>query len=516
MIEGHLLIGSRWENDGATDSGGVYQYALPSREFVRKLSNPFPHLNDSFGSALSSDGLYAFIGSSFDDEVSIDGGGVHIFDLKTGTKVHSLYSPTPVNSGHFGNSISISGNSLFIAARGERIPVPDVPGTTVSAGKVHQIEIGTWNLIRSYSNPDPQNQDYFGQNIFAYGDMLAVGAHLDDNAGKDSGEVYLFDTLNGDLLHTIRTVSDFPIGARFGISVALSDELLAVAAIDDDQLGEKAGATYIYDKMTGEHLRTIFDPNPRAGRQFGGARFFGEFLLIGGAASGSSSRYGEAFLFNPLSGLHLHTFVSPDPEQGDYFGSALASQDNLIGITAWGQNNLSGAVHFYQIDPGECIAPTQTATPPPTVTPSPTTAPGTSIVAGYVISSSDFSPLAEAALSLDGKIAFPNEEGRFVFHNIHAGTHELQAVSPGFEPFLQFMSFGQSNAILVELNPRGTNPNADFNFDGTVDANDLLEMSRNWKNRFPGHILSERAFPSSSEMIDRLNANLKEFLENQQ
>jgi WD40 repeat protein len=496
MSEDHLFIGSRIDSTGATHAGAVYQYSNPARQLVRKILNPHPQENDRFGSSIALNEEYVFIGASLDDDVGEDAGGVHVFHKTTGEFERSIYSPNAVVSGNFGNHLVVEGNDLFVAARGDLVDVDVKGGASVAAGRIYRYNLSTWELEQTFSNPDPDERDLFGQHFFIESNLLAVGAHLDDNAGTDSGQVYLFDIQTGELLRTIENPSPTAPGSRFGGGVALSPDFLAVGASLDSQQGDRAGAIFLFDRNNGTFLRTIFQPLPQPGAQFGGIHFFQDVLITAAAAPGIEyDRRGEVHIFDPETGEFLHTVTSPSSALRDHFGSAFASVGNNLAISAWGQNNSSGAVYFYQIDRGECVVPSPTITPTPTESPistptrTPTPQPGTATVAGYVVNSSDFSPIEGVVLSLDGAISQSNPEGLFFLHNIHPGTRELKAVYPGFEPYSLTMEWNQADAVLIEMNPRGTNPNADYNFDGYVDGNDLIEMRKNWHRHFPARNL---------------------------
>jgi filamentous hemagglutinin family protein len=195
---------------------------VPAAASVVQVGN-----SDSFGSAVSLDGLRLAIGAP-DDDGSIDGlieaGAVYLFsfaDLQFG----GAALQSVIGHGYVG------GKNIFVT----------------------QVEGG----------------DRFGSAVSLDGNRLAVGAPFDAGSGNsagDSGAVYLFsfaDALfGGGLLEGIAgvgytggknlAVADLQSGDRFGSSVSLDGNRLAVGAIGDDASGNppalarEIGAVYLF------------------------------------------------------------------------------------------------------------------------------------------------------------------------------------------------------------------------------------------------------------------------------
>ena len=82
------------------------------------------------------------------------------------------------------------------------------------------------SILASHDKQNGDN-DFFGQSVAISGNILAVAAEGDDDNGSSSGSVYLYDLANSNEETKIKasngTLSDF-----FGTSVALSGNTLAV------------------------------------------------------------------------------------------------------------------------------------------------------------------------------------------------------------------------------------------------------------------------------------------------
>jgi len=57
-------------------------------------------------------------------------------------------------------------------------------------------------LLHTFHNPAPAQDDQFGRSVTAVGDNLLVGAYQDDTGARDAGAAYLFDAHSGELLQT--------------------------------------------------------------------------------------------------------------------------------------------------------------------------------------------------------------------------------------------------------------------------------------------------------------------------
>jgi len=88
---------------------------------------------------------------------------------------------------------------------------------------------------------DGAREDRFGYSVGVSGEVVAVGAPWDDDRGLNTGSVYVFERSGplwsaGDKLPPV----DAPIGAGFGRSLAVDGEVLLVAALSE-------GAAYVFE-----------------------------------------------------------------------------------------------------------------------------------------------------------------------------------------------------------------------------------------------------------------------------
>ena len=101
----------------------------------------------------------------------------------------------------FGISVALSGNYALVGAYLE----DDAGGS--NSGKAYIFDVTTGSLLHTLNNPnayDTSANDNFGYAVALSGNYALVGAYLEDDAGgADSGKAYIFDVTTGNLLHTL-------------------------------------------------------------------------------------------------------------------------------------------------------------------------------------------------------------------------------------------------------------------------------------------------------------------------
>ena len=158
----------------------------------------------------------------------------------TATFLTKVTAPDANNgSEYFGYSVSQSGNILAVGAYGD----DDVYGDSGSA-YLFRLEANGCHLSYEGDSPDANNgSEHFGYSVSQSGDMLAVGALNDDDLGTNTGSVYTFDL---NKIGTKVTAPDPGTSDYFGHSVSQSGNILAVGAYHDDIAYSQQGSAYLY------------------------------------------------------------------------------------------------------------------------------------------------------------------------------------------------------------------------------------------------------------------------------
>ncbi|MBL8641495.1 MAG: filamentous hemagglutinin N-terminal domain-containing protein [Alphaproteobacteria bacterium] len=332
-----LFVGARSDDGGSSaiiDAGAVYRYSFTDSTFsggsllgtIGAYYNGTYDLDlrayitsaDTFGRSLAVDGQNLVVGVPGDDSYQNNGGDpggayfIHFSDLTyqngslsgilgqgydQGFLSKNISTPQVVAGDFLGSSVSLNGNRLAVGAifdDGFGNAVTDSGAVYLFSFTDASFNGGLLEGIIGHGYTGGKNidmsaylqtNDRFGYGVSLDGQMLAVGAPLDDglaNAATDSGAVYLFNftdsTFGGGALRGIAgynytggnniSVSGLGSGDYFGGSVSLDNNRLAVGAIFDDGSANSrtdSGAVYLYSftdsSYAGGTLRNIIGYN---------------------------------------------------------------------------------------------------------------------------------------------------------------------------------------------------------------------------------------------------------------
>ena len=233
-------------------------------DLLLTLDDPSANAQDScsFGYAVAADGGLTVVGAPYANVGGAAYTGVaYVFNSTTGALVATLNNPTPASGDYFGRAVAVSGSTVVVGA-----PYDDTGAT--DAGSAYVFDAATGNLLRTLLNPTPAGDDDFGGAVAVSGSTVVVGVDGDDTGATDAGSAYVFDAATGNLLRTLNNPTP-AAGDQFGFSVAVSGSTIVVGAHRDDTGATDAGAAYVFDAATGNLLRTLLNPTPALADKFG-------------------------------------------------------------------------------------------------------------------------------------------------------------------------------------------------------------------------------------------------------
>lgn len=204
--------------------------------------------------------------------------------------------------------------------------------TLTFAGHAFAVPFGA---PRTLGNPTASTGDYFSGSLAGSATLLAVGAPREDVGAADAGVVHLFDPTSGALLRTLANPTPVA-GDQFGAAVAALGSYLLVGTPHANSGAPHSGAAYLMDPATGARIRRFPDPTPDFDDLFGAAvAAAGAYAVVGAPGEGASPEAaGAAYLINPAGGAVLHTLVSPTPGAFDAFGQAVAADGATVVVGA--------------------------------------------------------------------------------------------------------------------------------------------------------------------------------------
>ncbi|WP_428268252.1 cadherin-like beta sandwich domain-containing protein [Haliangium sp.] len=190
------------DDDSAEDSGAVYVFRRSGtswgQEAYVKASNT--GADDEFGISLDVDGDRLAVGAYFEDSVGVDGnddiatdsGAAYVFRRSGASWAQEAYlKASNVGSfDQFGTSVALSGDTLAVSALGEDSAATGVDGdqgnddatTNSGAAYVFRRSGTSWAQEAYLKASNPGQDDRFGFTVALDGDVLAVSAYNEDSA----------------------------------------------------------------------------------------------------------------------------------------------------------------------------------------------------------------------------------------------------------------------------------------------------------------------------------------------
>jgi hypothetical protein len=171
-----------------------------------------------------------------------------------------------------------------------------------------------WTQEAKINAGDHAPGDQFGIAVSISGDLLVVGAHLNDGAGNDAGAAYVFQRQDGSWVQEAKlTAMDGLAEDWFGQSVSISGRRIVVGAQRSDERASEAGAAYVFlrqDDGTWTQFHcgqtmceimklTAYDPEQMQER-FGWSVTIGPGRVVASAAA-DDSWTGSAYVFGGVS-----------------------------------------------------------------------------------------------------------------------------------------------------------------------------------------------------------------------
>lgn len=189
-----------------------------------------------------------------------DGFAPPVDDLNTSVIAHHPFDTgvrpvSPLHQGSFGIAVDAIADYAIVGA-----PNTSGHGNNSGMALVYQRDpnaTNTWIEWRTLQPPTVTTNDRFGRAVSISEDHLAVSALNDDTGGANVGAVYVFERALGgannwgELIRIVPT--NLTAGAEFGWSVALDGDLLAVGAPSANLSGTNApgGAVLLFGRHQG-------------------------------------------------------------------------------------------------------------------------------------------------------------------------------------------------------------------------------------------------------------------------
>jgi hypothetical protein len=290
----------------------------------------------------------------------------------------------------FGNSVSISGDTIVVGAVGED-GGPGDPHIFAGAAYVFSRDQGgadNWGQVARLTASDAGAHDLFGGSVSINGDTIVVGAKLTDGApgnplANNAGAAYVFGKDEGGVNNwgeVIKlTPADLQANDEFGNSVSINGDTIVVAAWHEeggpgDPLAD-AGAVYVFERDQGGadnwgEVAKLVASDAQAEDGFGfSVSIAGDTIVVGalhedGGPGDPLVKAGAAYVFGRDQGGannwgEVAKLTASDAQGDDWFGWAVSISGETIVVGAQVEDGgpgdplgASGAAYVFGRDEG--------------------------------------------------------------------------------------------------------------------------------------------------------------------
>ncbi|MGD9127336.1 MAG: Ig-like domain-containing protein, partial [Planctomycetia bacterium] len=190
-IDGDLAVVGAYGKDDKT--GAIYIFEQTDTGWVQIFKDTGDQASDKFGSSVSVSDITVFVGASEDHNLATNtksGSGCVFRKTDTGWRSDEVYSNDGENYDNFGCSVSVNGDVAIVGAYLDN-------DNGIYSGSAYLFRPTTnfkWTQVEKLVAPDGEEGDHFGYSVSICGDTIFVGAFHDDDNGDYSGSVYVFTT----------------------------------------------------------------------------------------------------------------------------------------------------------------------------------------------------------------------------------------------------------------------------------------------------------------------------------
>ncbi len=249
-------------------------------------------------------------------------------------------------SDNFGSSVALSGDTAVVGAAGK--------DSFDGAAYVFTRTGDTWTQQAKLTAGDVGDGDRFGISVSVSGDTVAVGADRHDTAPQtqDSGAVYVFQR-TGDVWNQQAklTAADGAQSDRFGFSAAVDGDTAVVGAHRADN---DAGAAYVFTRAgaawTQQAKLTASDAAANDRFAFS-VSLSGDTALIGAYRDNDNgSDSGSAYVFTRTGAAwtqQAKLIATDEGIQDDEFGYSVSVSGPIAVVGAYAHDNSAGTAYVF-------------------------------------------------------------------------------------------------------------------------------------------------------------------------
>ncbi len=245
-VSGDVAVMGAEKDDAAFNSGAAYIFRAIEGNWEQeaKLTASDAAQQDFFGRSVAISGDAVLVGAYADDDAGESSGSAYVFrfDGLQWNEEAKLTAFDASPGDRFGLAVALSNDVAVIGASFDRDG-----GFYSGSAYVYRFDGADWVEEAKLTADEAAPNDLFGFSVAVSGDRVVVGTYLDDDSGNDAGAAYVYrfdgNTWNEEAKLVASDAAPFD---QFGFSVAISDDRIAIGAHLDDDAGSRSGAAYIF------------------------------------------------------------------------------------------------------------------------------------------------------------------------------------------------------------------------------------------------------------------------------
>lgn len=311
---------------------------------IGQLEGPEVSSRAGWSVSINSDGSVVAYGEVTNSNNGAGAGQVKIYKKtnsnwnQIGQSLQGLHT-----EGHFGDAVSLNAEGDIVA-----VGAPFVGDNGVNSGQVSVFENvnGNWEQVgQNINGYSAFNNSGRSISLNALGTILAIGSHYNSNNGTQSGHVRVFEFINGSWVQLGSAMNGETQFNESGWSVSLSDDgaTVAIGAIFNDGGGYNSGHVRVYHYQNGSWVQLGKDINGEAENDLSGYSVSinsnGTIVAIGAIHNeANGSTAGHVRIYEYNSGSWQQLGGDLDGEEGDWLGYSVSISDDGLTVAAGALN----------------------------------------------------------------------------------------------------------------------------------------------------------------------------------
>lgn len=280
-----LLLAANGDDTQGVNAGAAFVYKRENDNWVFK-QKLLPHKGkgfDEYGIGVAMEKELIVVGAYSDSDNGPFSGAAYIYSLADGnwTEEDKILPEDGAADDKFGRSVDTDGSRVIVCG-----VLNDDLGADSGSAYIFSRTGNTWYQEAKLLPPDGVANDRFGRSVGIDNEYVAIGSVLDDDNGSSSGSVYVFhDEVDGWNLQDKITPMDGQADDFFGYSLSLAGRYLVVGAHNDDDFGLNSGSAYLFTRIGQDwtQIEKFNHDNAREGDNYGEAVFIDTtWISIGG------------------------------------------------------------------------------------------------------------------------------------------------------------------------------------------------------------------------------------------